>query len=166
MQPRPRPTAPLLRAAGLLATALLATTLLLTGCSADRPAASSAADTEPWPGQTASDRVGAPGLEALRTKFRFYAQDPCWSADPAAVFPRCGRFTTEIRNALPQVRQDAPAAAAQADLVGKALDDFAAQGCQADPGTLAEGDASVCGPAFRAVQETVQGMATAAGAGT
>lgn len=161
MQPCPRPTTSLLRAATLLVAALL-----LAGCSADRPAASSAKDTQPWPGQTASERVGAPGLEALRTKFRFFAQDPCWSDDPAKVFPRCGRFTTEIRNALPQVRQDAPAAAAQADLVGKALDDFAAKGCQADPGTLAEGDAAVCGPAFRAVQETAQGMATAAGAGT
>lgn len=161
MQPCPRPITSLLRAAILLVAALL-----LAGCSADRPAASSAQDTEPWPGQTASERVGAPGLEALRTKLRFYAQDPCWSGDAARVFPRCGRFTTEIRNVLPQVRHDAPTATAQADLVGKALDDFAAKGCQADPGTLAEGDATVCGPAFRAVQETVQGMATAAGAGT
>ncbi|WP_226350761.1 hypothetical protein [Pseudonocardia sp. ICBG601] len=83
-----------------------------------------------------TDRLGAgrrPRLEALRTKFRFYAQDPCWSGDAAKVFPRCGRFTTEIRNVLPQVRQDAPRAATQADLVGKALDDFAAKGCQADP---------------------------------
>lgn len=148
------------------AAPLVVAALLLTGCSADRSAATSGKDTEPWPGQSASDRVGAPGLEALQTKFRFYAQDPCWSGDPTRVFPRCGRFTTEIRNALPQVRQDAPAAAAQADLVGQALDRFAAAGCEADPGTLSEGDAGTCGPAFRDVQETVQGMATAAGAQT
>jgi hypothetical protein len=144
------------------ATVAVAALLVLAGCSTG-PATIEQAPP-PGDGTSASDRVGAPGLDALRTKFRFFAEDACFDGDPAQAFPRCGRFVTEIRNVVGQVRRDAPAAAPQADLTEQSLDRFTGAGCAADPGTLGGGDPAVCGPAFREVQEAVQGMATAVGA--
>ncbi|ALE74744.1 hypothetical protein Ae168Ps1_4471c [Pseudonocardia sp. Ae168_Ps1] len=141
------------------ATVAVAALLVLAGCGTG-PATTRTTTGE---GTSASDRVGAPGLDALRTKFRFFAEDTCFDGDPAQVFPRCGRFVTEIRNVVGQVRRDAPAAAPQADATEAAVDRFTA-GCATDPGTVGGGDPATCGPAFREVQEAVQGMATAVGA--
>ncbi|ANY07855.1 hypothetical protein AFB00_17860 [Pseudonocardia sp. HH130630-07] len=134
--------------------------LLVVGGCASGPATTRSVQGE---GASASDRVGAPGLEALRTKIGFFTRDPCASGDAAEVFARCGRFTTEVRNAIGQVRRDAPDATPQADATEQALGRFAETGCEAAPGTVGEGDPAVCGPAFAAVQDAVQGMADAVG---
>lgn len=149
---------------GALARALTVVVLLvLAGCSTGPASIEQAPDTD-GSGTSASERVGSEGAQALRTKFRFFTQDACYSADPAEVSGRCARFMGEIRNVLPQVRQDIPAATDQADATEQALDRFATAGCEAGPGTLGDGDPATCGPAYREVQEATQGLATAVGA--
>ncbi|MEQ3554270.1 hypothetical protein WIS52_27710 [Pseudonocardia nematodicida] len=103
------------------------------------------------------------GLEALQTKFGFYARDTCYSGDPAEVYSRCGRFATEVRNALPQVERDAPAAAGRAAATAEVLDRFAASGCEPPPGTAGGGDPATCGPLFGEVQGQVQELVGAVG---
>lgn len=144
------------------ATVVVAALLVLSGCSSG-PATLDRAPDDSGPGTSSSDRVGDPGAESLRTKFRYFSADGCLTRDPAEVFGRCARFTGEIRNVLPQIRRDVPAAADQADATEQALDRFATAGCEAGPGTLGGGDPATCGPAYRQVQEAVQGLASAVG---
>lgn len=145
-----------------LACAALAAAAL-AGCSTG-PATIERAPADDH-GPPASDRVGDPGAEALRTKFRFFAQDECLTETPAEVVGRCGRFTTQIRNVVPQVRQDVPAATPQADAAAHALDRLAAAGCEATPGVVGGGGPGTCGPAFAEVQRTVRELTSAVGTG-
>ncbi|MBP2370608.1 hypothetical protein [Pseudonocardia parietis] len=145
------------------ATVVVAALLVLSGCSSG-PATLDRAPDDSGPGTSSSDRVGEPGAESLRTKFRYFSADGRLTRDPAEVFGRCARFTGEIRNVLPQIRRDVPAAADQADATEQALDRFATAGCEAAPGMPGGGDAATCGPAYREVQEATQGLATAVGA--
>ncbi|WP_143105307.1 hypothetical protein [Pseudonocardia ammonioxydans] len=149
---------------GVLArTVAVVALFVLAGCSSGPATIEQDPDTG-RSGTSASAPAGSDGAQALRTKFRFFTQDACYSADPAEAFGRCARFTTEIRNVLGQVRQDVPAATAQADATEQALDGFASAGCEAEPGTVGGGDPATCAPAYRQVQEAVQGLATAVGA--
>lgn len=135
------------------------TLALVGGCSTgpatigERTGSPSAAPT--------TDARAADRTEALRTKFAFYLRDGCATADPAQVFPQCGRFVTEIRNTLPQVRRDAPEAAGPAEATEAALDRFTADGCEGTPGALGAGDAASCGPALARVQQEVRDLGAA-----
>lgn len=133
------------------------TALVLAGCSTG-PATISERSSTPT---ATTDARSADRTEALRTKFAFLEGDPCAQDDPAAAFPRCGRFITEIRNTIPQVRRDAPAAGARAGSTEAALDRFTAAGCEGNPGTLGGGDPARCGPALAQVQREVRALATA-----
>lgn len=141
----------------------MALTIAAAGCSTG-PATIERTDPPASDQQSASDRVGGEGGDALRTKFRFFAADACASDAPPETYPRCARFTTEIRNVIPQVRGDVPAAAGAADAAEQALDRFAAAGCEASPDTVGTGDPGICGPAFGEVQRTTREMAHAVGA--
>ncbi|MFP5023276.1 hypothetical protein [Pseudonocardia phyllosphaerae] len=149
-------------AAWKVTTLAVAAACTLAGC-ASGPATLERGSPAPR-SNTASDEVGAPGLEALRTKTGFLTRDECATGPPAQVFTRCGRFTVEVRNIVGQVRRDAPAAGSRADATEQALDRFSDARCQASPGAVGGGDPAVCGPAFAAVQAGVQGIAGAVGA--
>jgi hypothetical protein len=55
--------------------------------------------------------------QALRSKLNALMADECFTADPAAVYPRCGKFYTELvgtENAIKDVLPGKPAAATKA----------------------------------------------------
>lgn len=144
------------------AACLVALAIAAAGCSTG-PATIERTDPPASDQQSASDRVGGEGADALRTKFRFFAADVCATGAPAETYPRCARFTTEIRNVVPQVRGDVPAAAGTADAAEQALNRLAAAGCEAAPGSAGTGDPATCGPLFAEVQRTTREMARAVG---
>lgn len=137
---------------------MLTALLVLTGCGTGTPGPTTGAGPTGRPGAT-----GFLELETLRAKLRFFLGDRCASGDPATVYPRCARFTTEVRTVLPQVRRDVPAAADQADATGRALDQLARTGCEPAPGTTGGGDPAVCGSAYRQVQDGLRGLVVAVG---
>lgn len=147
---------------GLLASLLapVVTVAVVAGCSTG-PA--TIGERTGSPAAPTTDARTSDRTEALRTKFAFYLRDGCATDDPARVYPRCSRFVTEIRNALPQVRRDAPDAAGQAGATEVALDRFAAAGCTGAPGSLGAGDAASCGAALAQVQREVRALAAALG---
>ncbi|MBC3190484.1 hypothetical protein H7X46_05330 [Pseudonocardia sp. C8] len=144
----------------LLLPALL-TALLLTGCASGSETVG-AGDGDASPRATSTSR-DADRVQSIRTKFRFYLQDACATGDPARVHPRCGRFVTEIRNALPQIHRDVPEAAGAARTTEAALDRYARAGCEGAPGSLGAGDPGACAEALTAVQQAVRGLADALG---
>ncbi|WP_433801125.1 hypothetical protein [Actinomycetospora sp. CA-084318] len=136
---------------------------LLAGCGnsgspADIPAGQSSA-------------AAAPGVEngtpdAAQNKLRLALADPCYtSADPRAVWPRCGRWVEETAstartaaNALPSD----PAVTAAATAVGQARDAYVARGCPATApgGTI---DVGACVGGLVAARTAVSGLARALG---
>lgn len=143
----------------LLWSTLVAAAAVLVGCGGGQ-AVEVSGPPEPTfpPGQ-----VPAATLSDLRTKLASIAQDECARDDPATIYPTCGRFVTEVRAALPAVREQAPAGTAAADAVDAGVGRFLGSGCAAAPNSGPTGDPRVCSPALATLQADLRTLVGAVG---
>ncbi|MEJ2869639.1 hypothetical protein WCD74_17835 [Actinomycetospora sp. OC33-EN08] len=142
---------------------LAALVALLAGCSDAAPA--------DIPAGQSSEAAAAPGVEnrspdAARNKLRLALADPCYtSADPRAVWPRCGRWVEETASTArtaANARPDDPAVTAAAAGVGAARDAYVARGCPATaPGGTV--DVGACVGGLVTARNAVGGLARALG---
>ncbi|MCW0213760.1 MAG: hypothetical protein OJJ54_10400 [Pseudonocardia sp.] len=109
-------------------------------------------------------------LADLQTKLASIAKDECaLTKDPAAVYPRCGRFVREVQNSTPAARADSaglaiePGVRAAADAVDAAVDQMARDQCTTPMGAGTPGPPEACGPDLVALQAAVKALVAAVG---
>jgi hypothetical protein len=136
--------------------------LALSGCG------ESAAPARPaGPGDAPTERTS---LADLQTKLASIAQDECATTkNPAAVYPRCGRFVREVQNSTPAARADSkglaiePGVRSAADAVDAAVSQLARDQCTTPVGAGTPGPPQACGPDLEALQAAVRALVTAVG---
>ncbi|MBW0106454.1 hypothetical protein [Pseudonocardia sp. KRD291] len=137
----------------------LAAALVVAGCGGSDAVQVSGPPTPTFPPGV----VPSATLDDTRTKLSSIAQDECARDDPAAIYPTCGRFVSEVQASLPAVREQAPNATRAADTVQSGIGRFVSGGCVNAANSGPAGDPRTCGPALATLQADVRDLVTAVG---